>query len=178
MAGQIGRSTDPSTAQHRADLPVTHEPASFRYCNPGAQYPSARAAAFGQTGYGIIGGGHKIARFPHPVNGAASNFDLLNRDYVGMEMGPAGKKWTGSNGFGIPGYPDDTVLTKEMLQDPKLAIAILKAIARRESGHGNNLSDEDWVKAHDMFKAGSADAYLDGQPAAVAGGGAQGPAGA
>jgi len=79
MVGGVGRSTDPSTATRRDDLPVTKEPASIRYNNPGAQYPSARAAAFGQTGYGIIGGGHKIARFPSPVNGAAANFDLLCR---------------------------------------------------------------------------------------------------
>jgi hypothetical protein len=74
--GQIGRSTDPSTADNRDDV-AGSEVASFRYNNPGAQYPSARAARFGQTGYGIIGGGHKIARFPSPVNGAASNFDPL-----------------------------------------------------------------------------------------------------
>src|SRR4051812_6677593 len=78
MAGQIGRSTDPSTANNRDDV-GGNECASFRYCNPGAQYPSERAARFGQTGYGMIGGGHKIARFPSPVNGAASNFDLLSR---------------------------------------------------------------------------------------------------
>ena len=80
--GQIGRSTDPSTADNRDDV-AGSECASFRYCNPGAQYPSARAARFGQTGYGIIGGSHKIARFPSPVNGAASNLDLLSRSYVG-----------------------------------------------------------------------------------------------
>src|SRR5690242_1716174 len=85
MAGQIGRSTDPSTADHRDDV-GGNEVASFRYFNPGAQYPSARAARFGQTGYGIIGGGHKIARFPSPVNGAASNFDLLSRNYVGKQI--------------------------------------------------------------------------------------------
>lgn len=159
MVADIGRSTDPSTATHRADVPGS-EAASFRYNNPGAQYPSARAARFGQTGFGIIGGGHKIARFPSPVNGAAANFDLLSSNYAGMPMGAAGKKWTGSYGFGIPGYPDERILTKEMLDDPTLAIAILKAIAGRESGHGSNLSEEQWQQAHQMFKAGSADAFL------------------
>ena len=38
---------------------------------PVRNIPGARGARFGQTGYGIIGGGHKIARFPSPVNGAA-----------------------------------------------------------------------------------------------------------
>ncbi|HEY7665248.1 MAG TPA: peptidoglycan-binding domain-containing protein, partial [Xanthobacteraceae bacterium] len=165
MAADIGKSTDRSTATHRSDVPGS-EPASFRYNNPGAQYPSERAARFGQTGYGIIGHGqHKIARFPSPVNGAAANFDLLSRNYVGMTMGEAGKKWTGSYGFGIPGYSDDIILTKQMLEDPKPAIALLKAIAGRESGKGNNLTEEQWQHAHKMFKAGSADAFLAGRPA-------------
>jgi hypothetical protein len=161
MVAEIGKSADPSTATRRDDASGS-EPASFRYNNPGAQYPSERAARFGQTGYGIIGGGHKIARFPSPVNGAAANFDLLSRNYVGMQMGAAGKKWTGSYGFGIPGYSNDMILTKEMLDDPKHAIAILKAIAGRESGHGNNLSEDQWQQAHQMFTAGSANAFLAG----------------
>src|SRR5262245_52747904 len=163
MVAEIGRSTGPETADHRQDV-SGNEVASFRYNNPGAQYPSARAARFGQTGYGIIGGEHKIARFPSPVNGAAANFDLLSRNYVGMTMGAAGKKWTGSYGFGIPGYPNDMILSKEMLDNPKDAIAILKAIAGRESGKGNNLTEEQWQQAHQMFKAGSADTFLAGGP--------------
>ncbi len=159
---EIGRSTDPSTVT-RVVTVAGSEPASLRYCNPGAQYPSARAALFGQLGYGIIGGGHKIATFPTLINGAAANFDLLNRKYVGMTMGAAGKQWTGSYGFGIPGYSDEMVLTREMLDDDKLAIAIMKAIAGRESGRKNNLNDDEWQQAHAMFKAGSADAYLDQQ---------------
>ena len=91
-------------------------------------------AAFGQLGYGIIGGGHKIARFPHPVNGAAANFDLLRRNYVGMTIGAAGAKWTGDNGFGIPGYDPNAILTAEMVDDPAQAIAVMKAMARREAG--------------------------------------------
>lgn len=35
MAGQIGRSTDPSTAENRDDVGGS-EVASFRYNNPGA----------------------------------------------------------------------------------------------------------------------------------------------
>ncbi|KRR10747.1 peptidoglycan-binding protein [Bradyrhizobium valentinum] len=162
--GQIGRSTDPSTADNRDDV-AGSEVASFRYNNPGAQYPSARAARFGQIGYGIIGGGHKIARFPSPVNGAASNFDLLSRSYVGMRIGEAGTKWTGAHGFGVPGYDPNTILTKEIVDDPVQAIALLKAIAGRESGKGNNLTEEQWRQAHRMYKAGSADAFFDGLPA-------------
>ncbi len=156
----IGRSTDPSTATLRSDVPYDGRVASIRYCNPGAQYPSQRAAAFGQTGYGLIGGGHKIARFPHPVNGAAANFDLLSRNYTGMTVAEAGDKWTGGNGHGIPGYDDGTVLTKEMIADPAKAIPIMKAIAQREAGKKNTLTDVQWQAAHAMFVAGSADAWL------------------
>src|ERR1043165_453828 len=134
MATQIGGSTDASTATTRHDI-AGGEPASFRYNNPGAQYPSAEAPQFGQIGYGIIGGGHKIACFPSPVNGAAANFDLLNRNYTGMTIGAAGTKWTGAHGFGVPGYDPSSILTKQMLDDPTQAIALLKAIAGRESGH-------------------------------------------
>lgn len=161
----VGRSTDPSTATKRMDVPKELGPASIRYNNPGAQWPSAEAAKFGQIGYGQLrdGQGNKIARFPHPVNGAASNFDLLSRKYVGMTYGAAGKKWTGSNGFGIPGYPDSTVLTAAIVNDPTTAIPILKAIAEREAGKDSPLTEDEWKAAHAMFLAGSADAYLDGE---------------
>lgn len=163
MVSQIGRSMDASTKDHREDVGGDEVP-SFRYNNPGAQYPSERAATFGQTGYGIIGGGHRIARFPSPVNGAAANFDLLLRKYVGMAIGAAGIKWTGAHDFGVPRYPPDVILTQEMIEKPALAIPFLKAIAHRESGKGNNLTEEQWRQAHAMFKTGSADAYLDGLP--------------
>lgn len=82
-----------------------------------------------------------------------------------MTIGDAGTKWTGSHGFGIPGYDPNATLSKEMLDDPAQAIPLLKAIANRESGKGNNLTEAQWRQAHDMFTAGSADAYLDGLPA-------------
>lgn len=164
MAGAIGKSTSPNTADIRSDVPGP-EVASFRYNNPGAQYPAEEAARFGQIGYGIIGHGqNKIARFPSPVNGAASNFDLLFRKYMGMSIGAAGGKWTGGISFGIPGYPSARILTRDMLDDPEGAIALLKAIAHRESGKGNNLSEEQWRQAHRMFKLGSADAFLAAEP--------------
>ncbi|MDQ0322073.1 hypothetical protein QO002_004279 [Pararhizobium capsulatum DSM 1112] len=158
----IGRSTDPSTVNVRMDIPQGADriPASIRYHNPGAQYPSREAAQFGQLGYGIIGGGHKIATFPSPVNGAASNFDLLFRRYTGMSIGAAGTKWTGANGFGVPGYDSNLLIGKGMIEQPDQAIALLKAIAGRESGKDDALTPEQWSHAHAMFRAGSADRYL------------------
>jgi uncharacterized protein (TIGR02594 family) len=172
LAG-VGRSTDPSTMSLRMDIPKSAGPASIRYNNPGAQWPSERAARFGQIGYGQLadglnaGAGNKIARFPHPVNGAASNFDLLARLYVGMKIGAAGVKWTGANGFGVPGYDPDTVLTRALIDDADTAIAFLKAIAKREAGKDSPLTDEQWRAAHAMFRAGSADAWLAGQGAEI-----------
>lgn len=157
----IGRSTSPDTAEKRSDLLVSSVPASIRYNNPGAQYPSGRAAAFGQIGYGVIGGGHKIALFPHSVNGAAANFDLLYRNYTGMTIGAAGDKWTGGAGFGVPGYDPNAILAKESLDKPEVAIALMKAVARREAGRESPLTDEQWRQAYDMFRSGSADAWLD-----------------
>src|SRR5262245_65539915 len=159
MANEIGPSTNDSTATMRNDVSGL-QPASFRYFNPGAQYPSTEAARFGQTGFGIIGGGHKIARFPSPVNGAAANFDLLYRNYTGMTIGAAGTKWTGANGFGVPGYDPNGMLTKAMLDDESQAIPFLKAIASRESGRGNNLTEQHWHQAQDVFKGGTPDNCL------------------
>jgi hypothetical protein len=162
----VGRSTSEDTVSKRMDIPYNSVPASIRYNNPGAQWPSKAAAKFGQIGFGWLndGQGNKIARFPHPVNGAAANFDLLYRNYTGLKIGEAGKKWTGNNSFGVPGYDPNTVLTEDMLNDPTTAIAFMKAIAEREAGRKNTLTDEQWLYAYQMFRAGSADAWLNSSP--------------
>ena len=77
-----------------------------------------------------------------------------------MAIGAAGAKWTGDNGFGIPGYDPNARLTAEMVDDPTQAIAVLRAMARREAGRESPLTNEQWRQAHAMFKAGSANAYL------------------
>src|SRR5262249_12270813 len=118
MAAGIGGSTSPSTATLEKTLPVDNQPASFRYNNPGAPFPHKDAGKFGQRGFGVIDHGQfKIALFPNPVNGAAANFDLLNRSYTGMSIGDAGVKWTGAHGFGVPGFDPSIILTKDMLSD-------------------------------------------------------------
>jgi Putative peptidoglycan binding domain len=168
MAAGIGASTSSGTMSIEKTLPIDDQPASFRYSNPGAQFPSKEAAKFGQLGFGMIDHGQfKIALFPNQVNGAAANFDLLNRKYTGMSIGDAGTIWTGSHGFGIPGHDPSIILTQDMLNDPATAIDLLKAIAGRESGRGNNLTEDQWRQAHAMFKAGSADNFLKVQPPPV-----------
>lgn len=116
MAAGIGGSTNSSTATTEKTLPVDDQPASFRYNNPGAQFPSKEAAKFGQLGFGRIDHNQfQIALFPNPINGAAANFDLLNRNYTGMSIGDAGVKWTGSFGFGVSGFDPSIILTRDML---------------------------------------------------------------
>lgn len=132
------------------------QPASVRYNNPGAQYPSPQANAYGQTGYGVIGGGHLIARFPTPEHGAASNMSLLSKKYAGMTVGAAGAKWTGNNGFGVPGYDPNTVLTPAMTKDPEFMIPFMKAIAHREAGRDYPMTDAGWKRAFEMYKNGGA----------------------
>jgi len=94
-------------------------------------------------GYAVIGGGHLIARFPDPVAGAAANMFLLNKSYVGMTIGAAGTKWTGSNGSGVPGYDSAQTLTHEMLKDRSFIIPFMKAIAEREAGRKSPLTDDE-----------------------------------
>ena len=65
----------------------------------------------------------------------------------------------------MPGYDPNAILIKEMVDDSVQAIALLKAIAGRESGRGNNLTEEQWRQAHRMYKAGSADAFFNSLPA-------------
>ena len=48
-----------------------------------------------------------------------------------------------------------------MVDDPTQAIAVMKAMARREAGRESPLTDEQWRQAHAMFKAGSANTYLN-----------------
>jgi hypothetical protein len=128
------------------------QPASIRYNHPGAQYPSAAAAAFGMQGYGIIGGGHQIARFPDPGSGAAANMDLFYRNYTGMTLGAAGAKWTGGSGFGVPGYDSGMVVTKDMMHDENFTTALMKGIAKREAGRPSPVTAEQWHEGFDKFR--------------------------
>lgn len=140
------------------------DPASIRYNNPGAQYPSREAAAFGQQGYGVIGGGHRIAGFKLPEHGAAANMDLFRRKYVGMKIGEAGAKWTGNNSFGVPGYDPNMVVTPEMAENPDFMIPFMKAIAKREAGRTYPMTDKRWKEAFDSYRKGGIDGARGGKP--------------
>lgn len=133
-------------------------PASIRYNNPGAQYPGQSARKFGTTGTKIIGGGHKIAVFPSAVHGAAAQFDLLDRRYTGRTLASAISEWSGGNSVATylkvlereTGVKSTDRITKEMLRDPKIGVAIAKAMAVQEAGKAYPMSDEAWFKAHKL----------------------------
>ena len=132
------------------------DPASIRYFNPGAMYPGPSARKFGAVGTEIIGGGHKIAVFPDPESGAAAQFDLLDRSYTGMTLRDAIRKWSGGNSSDTyaafvsraTGLSPDTVLTREMIRDPMIAVPLAKAMARVEAGRDYPIGDDAWMRAH------------------------------
>lgn len=135
------------------------EPASIRYCNPGAMYPGPSATKFGSTRHEVIGGGHLIAVFPDDLSGAAAQFDLLYNKYTGLTIRAAIRKWCGDNSANAyaqrvskeTGLDPDEVLTKDMVLDPKVAIPFCRAAAQVEAGKPYPLDDTGWLAAHDRF---------------------------
>lgn len=148
-------------------------PAAIRFNNPGAQYPGPSAKKFGSIGTEIIGGGHKIAVFDNPVDGAAAQFDLLDNGYAGMKLKDAIHKWSGGNSspeytnaiVKATGIAPDTVLTKEMLRNPQVAIPLAKTAADWEAGGQYPMSNDQWASAHAKAFGGTPQAYAPQQVA-------------
>ena len=96
------------------------------------------------------------------VHGAAAQFDLLNRRYTGMTLAAAIKKWSGGNHWqnyvaGVvkkTGLKPNTVLTKEMMQNPQTAIPLTIAMSQHEVGRKGVMSEQHWLKAHQFFMSG------------------------
>ena len=132
------------------------ESASIRFNNPGAQYPGPSSEKFGATHTETIGGGHKIAVFPDAESGAAGQFDLLDRAYTGRTLRDAIAKWSGGNHVESylatirenTGLSPDTMLTKDMLRDPAIAIPLVRAMARHEAGKEYPMTEAQWRAAH------------------------------
>jgi hypothetical protein len=148
------------------------DPASIRYRNPGGMYPGPSATRFGSLGHEIIGGGHKIAVFPDAESGAAAQFDLLSRNYAGLPLRDAIAKWSGGNASGAyadfiaknTGLSPDTVLTREMLHDPRMAVPLVRSMAQWEAGRAYPLDDAGWNAAHSRaFGPGQANQPPDAQ---------------
>ena len=154
-AGGEGLGTDYGASHSRSD----NVPASLRYNNPGAQWPNASSKKFGQTDEGVIGGGNKIAGFPSPVHGLASNIDLLQHSYTGMTVGAAIHKWSGGGRGSVPGFNSNQVITPEMARDPAFIKSFFHQMESAESGRPASLTDKQYNQAIAMQRAGSAAAY-------------------
>jgi hypothetical protein len=155
----------------------TSVPASIRHNNPGAMYPAGWMKQYGMNGVDIIGGGHKIANFPNAVYGAAANFDLFSRGYVGKTLNDAIQKWSGGNSSGAyashvakqAGISGDTVISADMWRNPQFAPKMLGAMASWEKGprgHQFQLSPEQWQQAHGMYLNGGGQAPALSMPTA------------
>jgi hypothetical protein len=128
--------------------------ANVRFNNPGAAYPGRDATAYGSTGSDTIGGGNRIANFPSPVHGAAANLSLLSRAYTGMPISAAVNKWSGGSRSDVPGFDPNTVLTPEMLNDPKTAIPLMQGITSGEAPGKYPMTPDQWQMAHQWFTQG------------------------
>ena len=155
--GRRRTSVTPSPAgtyQKKVDVPVSEGQANVRYNNPAAAYPRKADEKYGVEGYGVIGkrGEHKIAKFPTPVHGAASNFDLFAANYTGMTFKDAVKKWRGEGKTSVPrGYDPDAIIDKDFLNDSDRAMDFFKKMASHE-GSKFKMSDDEWLQAWQMWK--------------------------
>lgn len=137
------------------DIPYDGRTAAVRYNNPGAQYPSEAARRFGMEGYGIIGGGHKIAKFPTEAHGAAANMDNFARNYRGMSLADAVAKWRGGNGsVAVPaGFDPSARVDDAFLGDRDRMARFFDAMARHEGrGAAGPIAPEVWQQAYDLYR--------------------------
>lgn len=139
----------------RVDVPFDGTPANIRYNNPGASYPRPRDNAFGLEGYGVIGGGHLIGKYPTPVHGAASNMDLFSKSYTGMTIQGAVNKWRGGNGsLNVPdGYSPSQVIDEKFVTDRDTMTDFFQKMSAHESSRFSMPSDQ-WGQAFDLYAAG------------------------
>ena len=151
-------------------------PANIRHNNPGATYPAGWMKKYGMDGVDTIGGGHLIANFPNAASGAAANFELMERQYAGKPLSYFIHKWSGGNSSGLyaahvakeVGISPNTVITRDMIRDPKFAPRLLKAQLSWESGKGSKagfgLNDEHLSAAHSMYLNGNGQPVASAQP--------------
>lgn len=177
---QGGPGITPATG-NGPDYRGQNGPAAIRYNNPGAQWPGQSARKFGAVDSVTLndGQGNKIAVFPTAVHGAAAQFDLLERRYTGKTLASAITTWSGGNSSSAyaakvaaeTGLTPGTVLTKDMIHDPRIAIPIARSMASMEAGRKEYpLTIEQWAQAHQMAFGGGgigAAAKPEGQSAQV-----------
>lgn len=146
-------------------------PASIRTNNPGAMYPGPSARSYGTTGTQVIGGGHKIAVFPDAQAGAGAMFDLLRRNYSGLTLDAAIRKWSGGNNADTyialvtraTGLPPNARMA-DILANPQAAVALARAMSRHEAGREYPLTEEQWLAAYQRA-AGQPESHTAPSPA-------------
>jgi len=130
------------------------ESASVRTNNPGAQWDGPTARQFGATSSVNLPGGNNAAVFPDPESGAAAQFALLSKDYAGMPLNAAIKKWSGGNNSDEyvrhitkqTGLSPDTPITSQLLSSPQ-GMQLAKSMAEFEAGKPYPLDDQAWGRA-------------------------------
>lgn len=165
------KESSKGTWNKRINLSPDGTPASVRYNNPGAAWTRPQDEKYGVEGYGVIGGGNRIGKFPTVTHGLAANMDLLaSPAYQGMTLGAATAKWRGGNpGSNLtPRFKmedgteigPNTKLTPELLNNKEFMTKVFGHYAEHEAGRGKSkVSPDEMNTAFDMFKAGGADAY-------------------
>lgn len=163
---------------HKRQLQIPHiqdgkrVPAPIRYNNPGAAWQRQRDELFGLEGYGIIGGGNRIGKFPTRVHGLAANMDLFNlsKRYQGKSLAEAVRTWRGGNPGSslVPEFTlsdgtkigPRTVITKELTGNKEFMTKLFSTFARHESGVRGTLSEGDIERAWFMYKAGGIEGLM------------------
>lgn len=124
----------------RIDIPYdgkTHAPTRFN--NPGGAYPRKDLEPYGLEGYGVIGGGHKIGKYPSVAHGIAANIAHLRKlPIVNGSVGNARHYWVyGQSGHkDLPGMDSSQIITSALLKDPNWLAQWMVATARAEGFQG------------------------------------------
>lgn len=144
----------------RVDVPFDGRPASDRYNNPGGAYPSKKFTKYGMEGYGIIGGGHPIAKYPTLAHGIAANIaHLKSMPIVGKTVGQARHYWVYGNFRGsknLSGMDSNQVITQELLNDPNWLAQWMNATAKDEGfeNKGRKIDDQSFMQAMNILQKG------------------------
>lgn len=145
----------------KGDFRGTKDVAAVRHNNPGAMWPGPSSKKFGSTTYEVLNDRqkNKIATFPTVVHGGAAQFDLLYNKYTDKSLEQIIKIWSGGNHYKQyaqsvskqTGLKSDTIITKEMMRDPKIALPIAKAMSQIEAGREYPMNSQEWQNAYTMF---------------------------
>lgn len=132
-------------------------PVAIRTKNPGAMWPGPASKKFGSTKHENLKDGNKAAIFDTFEQGAAAQFHLWARNYAGMILSEAIKKWSGHNSSAAyaafmqkhVGIKMDQVVTKRFLASPE-GLKFMKAQAHWETGKPYPMTDAQWKAGQDM----------------------------